>query len=222
MKIVFWTPIYEGSRYLIENNLSAQDVSRYLPFWLVCSGGIDKFARKKFRKNAHIIDCGSNRMTLKAKMIFELLKGAGVAFDLLVKFDLDSTLFSYTKLEQLCKSAADSCSLIGNLATKRGRSYIRGGMQALTSSLLKQVDFPHVEKKTEFLDRFIARAVGEERFCNQSLFEYSFAYRGELPAYHPHKKRNKIPQFEKAIELYRKEYREQMLKDLKEASWNFE
>lgn len=214
MNICFWTPIYEKMEEYLIKNQSLQRLSELYPFIFVASGGAEKYIKEFYGSKAISLPIEQNNMIHKADKAF---KEFDQRFEegVLIKIDMDAILFNVKGLLELVIPLVGRKALIGNEARRKNkkRNYIRGGCQAYTKPLLKEICLDLTYPKISKLDQEIANAcrrVQDCEFVYLNLFEdHEIFYTKSAPVWHPSKEKAHMldcfSQFERTMTQWEKE-----------------
>jgi len=212
MKFIFWTNIYDQGIGYMEANTSFQDLSKLHETYFMATGEKCIDVAKNLY-NSKIIECDNDK-AIKGKVLFDTLKSRN-DYDVLIRLDLDAVVLD---LEGLLKRIEDNIqdhSVLGNVRRIKGKSpqkrkfrglqYVRGPCTATTSSVIDKIDMDISMKLGFDIPYATSFKKTGAKIISCNLYETKRSYRGNLPAWHWHKKgKHKVIALKKVIDLYEK------------------
>ena len=210
MKFIFWTNIYDQGIGYMEANTSFQDLSKLHETYLMATGEKCQEVAKSLY-NGKIIECDNDK-AVKGKVLFEALKARN-DYDVLIRLDLDAVVIDLEGLLKRIETNIQDHSVLGNVRKIKGKSprkrqfkglkYVRGPVTATTRSVIDKIDMD-VSMELGF-DIPYATSFKETgaKIISCNLYETRRDYKGNLPAWHWHKKgKHKRYALKKVIDIY--------------------
>jgi hypothetical protein len=195
MRPVFWVSADAILKEFIVENVALQRIAERYPCYFMCSGEVEgadgpepmaRFLSRYYR--ARTITC-PNHMSLKGKLLFDRLNAGEVAYDFLVRLDLDAIVFDVDRLlETARKHVLGKHAIMGNHFTWFAESWVRGACNVTSRSVIEALDFAVSDNPTSF-DLLYTEAVIQAgaTIIPVDCFELEESYTGACPVWHPPK-----------------------------------
>lgn len=168
------------------------------PLYFLTSNLDEEVIKEKF-PSAHVLITENN---MQWKFI-NFVRKTNAKF--IVKIDLDAIIFDYPLLMSKISQIKEG-EILGNLKGTKQRCWVRGGCNAIWSQDLVNL-IPESSGNTMDVDIWLSKGLQKSgmKLVDEPLFEQSRSrFSDKLPVWHPEQSKDKMNQFKKELEKWKK------------------